>query len=180
MFECPTKQETGLKPKHPTNSRQTGFTLIELVVVVSVIAILSAIALPRYINLQTQARIAKAQAILGSVKAAAALARAACMVDRAGLTAVAPTCTATGGTVNMDGATVAAINEYPAGALDGIVRAAQLDAAADQIVITPGAAPTDPLTIDIVGGTAPNCRITYSPAAAGPVFTPPGLVSTGC
>lgn len=168
-----------MKPKHPMKRRQTGFTLIELVVVVSVIAILSAIALPRYINLQTQARVAKAQAILGSVKSAAALARAACMVDRAGLTLPA-TCTAAAGTTNMDGAAVAMVNEYPAASVNGIVRAAQLDEVADQIVITPGAAPGNPLTIDIVGGTAPNCRITYFPAAAGPAFTPAALVSTGC
>ena len=161
-------------------NRRNGFTLIELVVVISVIAIMSAIALPRYINLQPQARIAKAQAILGSVKSAAALARASCMVDRAGLTIGAPTCTSTGGTVNMDGALVAMINEYPAGSADGIVRAAQLDATADQIVITPGATASDPLTIDIVGGTSPNCRITYTPAAAGPAFAPPALISTGC
>jgi MSHA pilin protein MshA len=178
-IKCPTKQETGLKPKHQANHHSTGFTLIELVVVVSVIAILSALALPRYINLQTQARVAKAQAILGSVKSAAALGRAACMVDRAGLTS-ASTCTAAGGTVNMDGATIAMINQYPAGSVDGIVAAAQLNEVADQIQITSGAQPTDPLTIDIVGGTAPNCRITYFPAAAGPAFTPPGLVSTEC
>ena len=174
------QQEPELKLKHQNNRRQTGFTLIELVVVVSVIAILSAIALPRYINLQTQARIAKAQALLGSVKAAAALARAACMTDRAGLTNVAPTCTATDGTINMDGLAIPMRNQYPEASGTGIVAAAQLNATADQIVITPGATAADPLTIDMVGGTAPNCRITYTPAAAGPAFLSPTLSSTGC
>jgi len=157
------------------NKQHSGFTLIELVIVVTIIGILAAAALPRYINLQSQARAAKAQAIFGSVKSAAALARASCMVDLAGLTSPS-TCTTSAGTVNMDGVAVAMANQYPAATAAGIITAAQIDATNDAVTITPG----NPIVIDINGGTAPNCRISYTAATAGPVAPAISVATSGC
>lgn len=160
--------------KKTRKSPHDGFTLIELVIVIAIVGILSAVALSKYINVQSQARTAKAQAIYGTLRTAASLARAGCMVDLSGVSQT-PTCTSTGGTVNMDGTAVTMVNQYPDASLLGIIAATQLNPTTDNVSITAG----NPITVDIVGGTVPNCRISYTAALVGnaPTFS---LTTSGC
>ena len=160
------------------NHKQSGFTLIELVVVISIIAILAAIAMPRFIGLQTQARIAKLNGILGSVKSASALAHAGCLVDLAGLTTPS-TCTVAAGTVNMEGTAVAMVNQYPAATAAGIEAAAQIVSGQDGIFVTVA----NPMLIDLGTVANPTCRFTYTQATAGPPIVAPVIsapVTGGC
>ncbi len=68
---------------------QSGFTLIELVVVIVILGILAVTAVPRFIDLSDEANLAAVKGVAGSLASAAAINYAAGLADDPAATAVA-------------------------------------------------------------------------------------------
>lgn len=138
------------------NSR--GFTLIELVMVIVILGILAAVALPKFANLQGNAREASIRAAYGAVSSAMAIVHSQSIINGDETNATS--------TVILEGISVAVVYGYPS-------RASIADAAGLSV---------DDYTIDNSTGIVSlrtNCNFVYNNAgAATPATT--ALTVTGC
>jgi MSHA pilin protein MshA len=80
-------------------SAAQGFTLIELIVVIVLIGILAGVAIPRFMDQVTNARLAALSGIEGALNSAVALAQAEYRAEGNGSSSTATS-------INLDGATV--------------------------------------------------------------------------
>ena len=145
-------------------NKQAGFTLIELIMVIVILGVLSAFALPRFADLGGNARTASINGLAGTIKAAANIAHAQSLAAGS----------ASGAAAVLEGANVTMVEFYPTADADGIQSAAQIstsDYTPTGGGATAGAAITFALQTD--------CNVVYTAAAVGGTPTAVATVS-GC
>jgi MSHA pilin protein MshA len=135
-------------------NKQSGFTLIELVAVIVLLGILAVTALPRFVNLQVDARIAVLEGVIGAMNGAGTQVYAKSLIE--GSENASP------GSLTINGAAVATTYGYPSEA--SIEAMLDLSAELVEDASTPGIIGYDrdgAGTGDVADG---DCFVTYSDA----------------
>lgn len=146
--------------------QQKGFTLIELIVVIVILGILAATALPRFVNLTQDARIATLQGIAGSMEAAKQLVQARWLATGSTGATTAAVPSATGGVVTVVSGTGPTAG-YPIANTGGMNNA--------MTVSTSGGLTCTPSATTYTCSYATNCQTQYTQADGSVVVT-----SSGC
>lgn len=148
--------------------RASGFTLIELVVVIVILGIMAAIAGPKFVNLQSEARTSVIQGVEGAIRSTATLVYSKSLIE--GEEGNQDTCGDATCVVDVPGGTVTTEYGYP----NSDTLQSGLELQADITATVAGAAVTF-----AYNGRA-NCQVVYTePAGAGQA---PNIVvtNTGC
>ena len=146
------------------NSKQAGFTLIELVMVIVILGILAATAAPKFLDLQADARRAAVDGMAGALKSAGAITYTACLLNTA-CNQNAATATA-----SVSGTNVDVVYGWPAATATGI------DVAADITLGNFTVAGTGPRVYTLTT----NCTVTYTAATAPGASAAVTTDKTGC
>lgn len=137
-----------------------GFTLIELIIVIVILGILAGIALPRYLDLRTEANLAKMEAVAGAIESAMTIGFFACQTKPA----CNPANAAGGAGTFIDVGLVQNVSfhyGYPNSSAAGIDRLLTLQGYA-----VTGSSP-NPRQFRLEGPVNNNCRVRYT-RASGP------------
>ena len=146
-------------------NKQQGFTLIELVMVIVILGILAATALPKFVDMTKSARISTLKGLEGAIQGAKSITRAAYLIAPAATVTLSDTTTVA--VVNTSGAANAG---YPLATAAGIVAA--IEYTTNDFVPTYVTTGGNVVTFTLNGKT--NCFLTYTESSAAVAQTTSG------